>query len=68
MSILRNAINYVQYNRNLRDYFKLDIRELEKRNHGKVYDMLIEEDRQFIELDFGDLPDKLKEKYLDMYD
>ena len=32
-----------------------------------MYDRLKEEDRQVIELDFGDTPDKLKE-YLDMYD
>ena len=33
-----------------------------------MYDRLKEEDRQVIELDFGDDPDKLKGEYLDMYD
>ena len=27
----------------------------------------IEEERQMLELDFGDMPDKLKEEYLDIY-
>ena len=29
-SILSNVINYVQYNRNARDYFKLDIKALDE--------------------------------------
>ena len=31
-----------------------------------MYDKLKEEDRQIIELDFGDAPGKLKGEYLDM--
>ena len=30
-----------------------------------MYDRLKEEDRQVIEIDFGDTPDKLKGEYLD---
>ena len=33
-----------------------------------MYNRIKEEDRQFIELDFGNSPDKLKGEYLDMYD
>ena len=62
-SILSNVINYVQYNRNPIDYYKLDVRALELKNHRKIYDWLEEEDRQVIELDFGNTPDKLKEEY-----
>ena len=61
-----HVINYVQCKRNARDYFKLDIKALEQKNHRKLYDRL-KEDIEFIELDFADTPDKLKE-YLDMHD
>ena len=48
------------------DYFKLDIKALEQKNHRKLYNRL-KKDRQFIELYFVDTPDKLKREYLDMY-
>ena len=67
-SIPSNAINYIQYNRNPRDDFKLDIKMLEQKNHRNVYDRLKEEDRQFIEVDFGDTQGRLKGECLDMYD
>ena len=44
-SILNNVINYIQYNRNPRDYYKLDAKALELTNYGKIYDRLKEEDR-----------------------
>ena len=50
-SILSNVFNYVQYERNPRDYFKLDIKILEEKNHRKLYDRLKEEDRQVTEVD-----------------
>ena len=67
-SILSNIVNYVQYNRNPRDYYSLEVKALEQKNHRNIYDRLKEEDRQVIELDFGDTPDKLKGEYLDKYD
>ena len=33
-----------------------------------MYNRLKDEDRQILELDFGDNPDKLGEEYLDMYE
>ena len=33
-----------------------------------MYDKLKDEDRQVLELDFGDNPDKLRGEYLDMYE
>ena len=41
---------------------------LEQKNHRKLYDRFKEEDRQFIELDFGDTLDELKGECLVMYD
>ena len=67
-SILSNVVKYVQYNRNPRDCSKLDIKMLEEKDHRKMYDSLKGDYRQIIELDFGNTPEKLKEKYLDMYD
>ena len=66
-SILNNVINYVQYNRNPRDYYKINVKALEPKHHRKIYDRLKEEDRQVIELDFGDTADTFKGEYLDMY-
>ena len=48
-SILSNVINYIQHNRNPRDYFKLDIKALEqKKIIEKCIDRLKEKDRQVI--------------------
>ena len=67
-SILSNVVHYLQYDRNPRDFYNLDIKALYQKNHRKTYDRLKEEDRQVIEIDFGNTPDKLKGEYLDMYD
>ena len=67
-SILSNVINYVQYEGNPRDYFKLDIKALEENNYRMMYNWLKEEGKEIIELDFGNTPDKLNGEYLDMHD
>ena len=67
-SILSNIVNYVQYDRNPRGFYNLDIKAMDQKSHKKIYDRLKEEDRQAIELDFGDTPYKLKGEYLHMYD
>ena len=43
------------------------MKALDQKNHTKMYDGLKEEDRQVIEIDFGNTLDKLKGEYLDMY-
>ena len=67
-SILANILNYVQYNRNPIDYFKVDIRALEPRSHRRIYDKFKKEDRWVIYLNFGDTPDKLKGEYLNVFE
>ena len=67
-SILSNISYYVQYDRNSRHNYNLELKALEQKNHRKIYDRLKEEERQVIELDFGDTSNKLKKEYLDMYD
>ena len=67
--ILCNVVKYVQYDRNPRDFYNLDFKVTDQNNHKELYDRLKEEDRQAIEIDFGDTLDKLKKgEYLDMYD
>ena len=65
-SILTNVVNYVQYDRSPRDFYFLDVQALDQKNHRKIYDRLKEEERQVIEIDFGDTLVKLKGEYLDM--
>ena len=43
-SIFSNVVNYVQYNRNPRDFYNLDIKALVQKMHRKIYDR-IKEDR-----------------------
>ena len=68
MAILSNVVNYVQYDRNPRDFYTLEVKVLDQKNHRIIYDKLKEEDRQVKDTDFGDTPDKLKGEYLDIYD
>ena len=65
---LRNIVNYLKYDRNLRDFYNFDIKALEQKMSRKIYDKLKEEDRQVIDLDFGNTADKSKGEYLDIYD
>ena len=67
-SILSNVVNYVQYDMIPRDFYNLDVKTIDDKCHRKIYDRLKEEDRQVIEMHFGDTLDKLKGEYLDMYD
>ena len=52
-----------------RIFYDLDIKAIDHQKiHWKIYDRLKEEDRQVLGLDFGDSLDKLRCKYLDMYE
>ena len=62
-SILSNVINYVQHCRFHSMKHTLDIKAVNKYKH-KPYT----EDREFRELHFGTLPQKLHENYMDIYD
>ena len=63
--ILSNVVNYVQYNRHPKNFYNLDIKAVDQKRHKKTYNK--EKERQILELDFGDTPEKLKGEYLDMY-
>ena len=57
--ILSNVVDYVQYDRNHKNFCNLDIKALDQINHRKIYDRLQEEEGQVLELDFGNNQDKL---------
>ena len=63
-SILSNVLNYIQHDRHHTMSHTLDIRAMNKcRNNPER-----KEEEEFIELDFGSMPHKLCEEYLDMYE
>ena len=65
-SILSNVVNHVQYNRHPRNFYDLDINTVDQKSLNKLYGK--EEERQILELDFGNTPEKLRGDYLNMYD
>ena len=64
-SIPSNEVNYIQYNKHPKNFYNLNIRAANKGNHKRRLN--IEEERQMLELDFGDTAEKLKGRYLDIY-
>ena len=66
--ILSNIGNYVQYERHPGNFYDLDIKTADQKSHKKIYSKSKEKERQILDLDFGDTPEKLKGDYLDMYD
>ena len=63
-SSLSNVLNYVQHGKFHSITHTLDIRAVNKYKHK----LNTEVDREFRELDFGTLPLKLCEEYMDMYE
>ena len=57
-------INYIQYDRHPRKFYNIDITTIDQKSHEKIYNT--EEERQVLDLDFGDMPERLKGEYLDM--
>ena len=66
-SMLSNIVNYIQYNRQSKNFHNLNIRDVSKEKHKGKWNVENEE-RQMLELDFGDKPEKLKEEYFDVYE
>ena len=56
-SILSNVVKYVQYDRHPTDFYDLDIKTLDQEGHRKIYDKFKEDDREILELDFGNTPE-----------
>ena len=62
-SILSNIINYVQYDRYPKIFSDLDVKTINQKSHHKIYYRFMEEDRQILELDFGNTPEKIKRRF-----
>ena len=62
-SIISNVINYVQHSRFHSMNHPLDIKAVNKYKHKPSTS-----NREFKELDFGIMPQKLQEEYMDIYD
>ena len=65
-STLSNVVNYIQYIRYLKNFHNLNIKAVNKVNHRRKPNT--EEERQIIELNFGDMPGKLRGENIDIYD
>ena len=63
---MSNTVNYVQYKRHPKYFYKLDIRAVDQRRLSKIY--IKDEERQILELDFGNTPEKLKGEYSEMHE
>ena len=66
LSILSNIFNYIKYDRHPKNFYNLNIRAANKEKYKRK--SIREKERQMSELDFGDMQEKLKEEYLDIYD
>ena len=62
-SILSNVLNYVQHSRFYSMNHTLDVKAVNKYKHKPNTDK-----REFKELDFGTMPHKLQEEYMDIYE
>ena len=62
-SIMSNAINYVQHSRFYSMNHTLDIKAVNTYKHKPSTD-----NKEFKELDFGIMPQKLQEEYMDIYE
>ena len=63
-SILSNKLNYIQYDKHPKNYHSFGIIAVNK--YGKNPYTI--EERDTLELDFGQTPDILREEYLDVYE
>ena len=60
-------INYIQYDKHPKNYHSLNNSAVNKEKHRRN-SYIKEEQGDMLELDFGDMPDKIKEEYLDVYE
>ena len=64
-SILSNIVNYKKYDRHPKNFNNLDIKVVNQRSHKRRHNT--EKERQMLEKDLRDTPEKLKGEYLDIY-
>ena len=66
-SILSDVVKYIQHDKGPKTLHDLNVKALDYRNHKKLYDRLKGEERQILDIDFGNSQYTLKRKYVDMY-
>ena len=66
-SICSNVINYVQYNKHLKNFHAMSVQPVHKMKN-KFKSKKDEKERPISEIDFRDTSDRLKEEYLDRYE
>ena len=66
-SILSNIGKYVQHDEESKIVSDLHLKTLDCKHYKKLYDKLQTEERQTLDMDFGDTSDMLRTDYLDMY-
>ena len=63
-SIPSNVLNYIQYDKHPKNYHSMSINAVNKYRNN----LDSKENGDIVELDFGIMPEVLREEYLDMYD
>ena len=67
-SILSDNVKYVQHDRESKTVHGLDVETLDYRHHKKLYNKLKGEERQTLDMHFGDSSHVLKPHCLDLYE
>ena len=67
-SILSDNVKYIQYDDESKIVHDFNVKTLDYRHHKKLYNKLKGEDRQTLDMDFGDNSHVLKQDYLDLYE
>ena len=62
-SILSDNVKYIQHNKESKTTCDLHVITLDYRHHRKLYDYLKGEEKQMLDMDFGDNQDLLKTNY-----
>ena len=66
-SILSDNVKYIQHDKEFKTVHDSDVRTLDYRHHKKLYNRLRGEQRETLDMDFGDNAHVLKPDYLDLY-
>ena len=59
-------VNYIQYDRHPKNFYDIDIKAIDYNSQKKRYGR--EKEKYILSIDFGDIPEKLEEEYLGMYE
>ena len=66
-SILSDIVKYVQHDKESKTLHDWNVKTLDCKTPGKIYDKLKGKQRQTLDMDFGDSSGVLRTNYLDMY-